>query len=140
MLQALSQWKSLFWVLTVLLIAGVFMSRHLVGPRAGGGTPSVTVSSQEATEHIGARVEVCGEVVEVVWARGIGGRPTFINFGDDHPNQHFTALIWGEDRAAWTVAPEEQYADREICVTGTIEMHEGTPQIIVSSPQQIQLR
>lgn len=139
MLQAFSRWKSLFLVLTALLVVGLLISRHLVGPR-GSGAPSATITPQEAAEYVGSRVEVCGEVTEVVRARSVGGEPTFINFGGNHPNQRFTALIWGDDRLNWAAAPEEQYADRSICVTGTVEMHEGTPQIIVSSPQQVRLR
>lgn len=138
MLQALSRWKSLFLALSAILVVGLLLSRHLVGPETSEG-PAIEVTAGEAAEHIGSRARVCGEVAGVTHATDIGGNPTFINLERAHPDQPFTALIWGDDRSRWAVAPEQQYAGREICVTGTIERHEGTPQIIVSSPQQIQV-
>lgn len=137
MLQALSRWRTSILVLSALLIAGLFASRHLVGPLSGGGASVGPVTVQEADEHVGERAEVCGRVTEVTWAQDIGGQPTFINFGTEHPEQTFTAVLWGDDRPSWRVAPEDQYLDRTICVTGTIQMHEDTPQIVVSSPGQI---
>lgn len=140
MLQALSRWKSLFLALSAFLVVGLLLSRHLVGPGSAGKGAAVQTSPQEAADHVGKQATVCGEVTGITHAPGIGGEPTFINMGDEHPDQPFTALIWGEDRPRWSVAPEQQYADREICVTGRIEEHEGTPQIIASSPRQIQVR
>lgn len=137
MLQALSRWRTSILVLSALLIAGLFASRHLVGPLSGGHASVGPVSDQEADEHVGERAEVCGRVVDVTWARDIGGRPTFINLGGEHPEQSFTAVIWEDDRPGWRVAPEDQYLDRTICVTGKIQVHEDTPQIVVSSPGQI---
>lgn len=140
MLQALARWKTLFLALSALLVVGLLLSRHLVGPEASGEGPAVEITARDADEHIGNRARVCGKVVGVSHATGIGGEPTFINLDREHPDQPFTALIWGNDRARWSSPPEQQYAGREICVTGTIEDHEGTPQIIVSSPKQVQLR
>lgn len=140
MLQALSRWKSLFLALSAFLVVGLLLSRHLVGPDASGEGPAVEITAREAAEHVGERAKVCGEVAGVTHATGIGGEPTFINLEREHPDQPLTALIWGNDRARWRTAPERRYPGREICVTGEIEMHEGTPQIIVSSPQQIHVR
>lgn len=140
MLRALARWKGLFLGLSALLILGLLLSRHLVGPMAGSDEPAVRVSARDATHYVGDRAQVCGPVAEVVRVSDIGGAPTFINFRREHPDQPFTALIWEQDRRRWRVPPEEQYPNRDICVTGRIQMHEGTPQIVVSSPQQIQVR
>lgn len=126
--------------LSALLVVGLLLSRHLVGPEASGEGPAVEITAREADEYIGNRARVCGRVVGVTHATEIGGNPTFVNLDREHPNQSFTALIWGDDRVRWPSPPEQQYAGREICVTGTIEDHEGTPQIIVSSPKQVQVR
>jgi hypothetical protein len=140
MLQALSRWKTSILVVSALLAVGLFASRHLVGPFSGGSTQVGPVPVDEASKHVGDRAEVCGTVAEVTRARDIGGTPTFINLGGEHPDQSFTALIWGDDRDRWSSAPEDQYAGRDVCVTGTVELHEDTPQITVSSPQQIRVR
>lgn len=140
MLQALSRWKTSILVLSALLVLGLFVSRHLVGPFSGGGAVVGPISPEEAADYIGKRAEVCGSVAEVVQVQDIEGNPTFINLGAEHPNQDFTALIWADDRDRWDTTPEVLYDGQSICISGTVERHEGTPQIIVSSPTQIQLR
>ncbi len=140
MLQALSRWKRSILIVSALLAVGLFASRHVVGPFSGRSAPAGPVAPTAAGNHVGQRAEVCGTVAEVVQVQAIGGQPTFINMGGEHPNQPFTALIWAEDRTRWDRAPEDLYRNRSICVTGTVQRHEGAPQIVVSSPTQIQLR
>jgi hypothetical protein len=140
MLHALSRWKRTILGVSALLAVGLFASRHLVGPFSGGAASVGPISAEEATEHVGQHAEVCGPVAEVVQVRDVGGKPTFINLGGAHPDQSVTALIWEAERTKWDTAPEALYENRSICVTGTVERHEGTPQIVVSSPTQIRLR
>ncbi len=140
MLQALARWKGTIMVVSAVLMLGVVLSRHLVGPLAGGRGTVGPVPADSATAHVGDRAEVCGAVAEVTQVSSIDGEPTFINLGGPHPDQAFTALIWDDDRATWASPPESQYADRRICVTGTVQRHKGTPQIIVSTPAQIQVQ
>ena len=140
MLQALSRWKTTILSVSAVLAVGLFASRHIVGPFSGGSAPVGPVTTEAAAERVGQRAEVCGRVAEVVQARDIKGKPTFINLGDTHPEQPFTALIWDGDRTKWDVAPEDLYGGRTICVTGTIRRHEGTPQVVVSAPAQIRLQ
>ena len=140
MLQALSRWKTTILIVTALLAVGLFASRHIVGPFSGGKGSVGPVVPDAAGEYVGQRAEVCGAVAEVVQARDIGAKPTFVNLGGKHPDQAFTAVIWAEARRRWDTVPEELYRGRSICVTGTVERHEGTPQIVVSSPTQIRRR
>lgn len=138
-LQALSRWKSSILVVSVILTVGLFLSRHLVGPFSGGSASVGPVSPEEAAQYIEQRAKVCGEVAEVTYATRVGGKPTFINLGGTHPDQSFTVLIWEDDRRSWNEAPESRYGGEKICVTGTVRLHKGTPQIAVSSPRQIRI-
>ena len=140
MLQALSRWKRTILIVSALLAVGLFASRHLVGPFSGGSASVGSVAAEAAGEYVGQRAEVCGAVAEVVRVADVGGTPTFVNLGGEHPDQAFTAVIWAEARRRWETAPEDLYRGRSICVTGTVERHEGTPQIVVSVPNQIRLR
>jgi hypothetical protein len=140
MLQALSRWKRTILIVSALLAVGLFASRHLVGPFSGGRASVGPVAAEAADEYVGQRAQVCGVVAEVVQLRDIGGKPTFVNLGGEHPNQAFTALIWADDRIRWDTAPKTLYGGQSICVTGPVDRHEGTPQIVVSSPSQIRMR
>ncbi|MES3630892.1 MAG: hypothetical protein PPP56_12085 [Longimonas sp.] len=140
MLQRLSEWKSLFIVLTALLLVGLLLSR-VFQPESGNNVePEVTIRATEARSHLDRPAEVCGPVTNTSYLPRIGGEPTFLNMGGSYPDQPFTAVIWGEHRGHWSVAPERLYRDAEICVRGRIRLHEGTPQVEVRHPRQVTRR
>lgn len=126
--------------LVVLMVAGLILSRVYSPERAAVPEPEATITAMQAAEFEGKVVEVCGFVAGVTHRPDIGGSPTFINFEDEHPNQVFTAVIWGDYRNAWRTTPAENYLNRTICVTGRISMHEGTPQINLRTPEQVRIR
>jgi hypothetical protein len=130
--------KKLIPVIVVILLAGLVLSR-VVSPDRQQKIEVITTAS-EAGDHQGKYAEVCGEVVTVQTIRQIGGEPTFINFEEDYPNQYFTGVIWGEDRLAWDNSLEDLYTNRQICVEGYIRIHEGTPQIRITSPGQVRYK
>lgn len=140
MLRTLARWKTTILGVSAVVFVGLLASRHLVGPLSNGGATVGPVPAAEAERHVGKRAEVCGTVVDGVQRSDIEGAPTFLNVGDAHPDQDVTALIWASDRRKWASPPESLYEGTSICVTGTVELHEGTPQIIVSSPRQIRGR
>ena len=128
--------KYIFPVLIVIMVLGLVLSR-IYQPDNSPPEPEIRISASEANEHIGKAAEVCGTIVSVNYIAQLGGKPTFINFGRPHPNQLFTAVIWGNNRPKWDVPPERHYINKNICVRGRIEIHDGTPQIVVKHPEQI---
>ncbi len=140
-MRSLRKWiKYLFPVLVVILLLGLIFSR-VYQPESGSNLdPQVRVNAFEASDHIGITAEVCGRVASAEYVTMVVGDPTFLNLEQPHPDQPFTAIIWGEDRHHWQTPPDQLYNNREICVTGQIENHEGTPQIRVTSPEQIRER
>lgn len=96
------------------------------------------ISWDEATEHVGEEVTLCGPVMDSHYAEASNGQPTFLNLGEKYPNpDRFTIVIWGHDRDKFLTDPTQSYQDQEICVTGTIEEYNGALEIIVSEPAQI---
>ncbi|WP_445666155.1 hypothetical protein [Fodinibius sp. AD559] len=126
-------------ILIIVMVLGLVLSR-IYQPKPAIPSPKVRISAAEAINHIGTPAKVCGKVVSADFVREIGGNPTFLNFGQPHPNQLFTAVIWGEDRSKWGTPLGQKFGKRYICVIGTIEMHKGTPQIIVNEREQIELQ
>ena len=95
-----------------------------------------TYTSEQAKSHIGENATVCGVVASTHFAASSRGEPTFLNLDKPYPNQVFTILIWQNDRAKFGV-PERDYANKSICVTGTIQDYRGIPEIIARSSSQI---
>lgn len=131
--------KYIFPALILVMIAGLVLSR-VYQPDPSFPEPEVQIKAVEAVDYIGTPAEVCGEVASADYLLQVGGKPTFLNLGRAYPNQPFTAVIWGNNRGKWSVPPEQRYANREICVSGLIDNHEGTPQIIIDSPEQIEIQ
>jgi hypothetical protein len=92
----------------------------------------------DAASHVGEQATVCGEVTGAKFSDHRKRKPTFIDFGPPHPNQFFTALIWGEYRDKFDYVPESLFG-KTICVSGTITEHKGKPEIKVSDPSQIKV-
>ena len=92
----------------------------------------------EAVNHIGEEATVCGDVTGTKFSDHRKRQPTFIDFGPPHPNQLFTALIWGENRDKFDYPPESLLG-KTVCVSGTITEHKGRPEIKVSEPSQIRV-
>ena len=104
-----------------------------------GRANSSPISASEAASHVGESARVCGLVVSASYATGTRGQPTFLNLDRAYPNHVFTALIWGNKRAAFPYAPEA-LRGQSICVKGTIELYKGRAEIIVSKPSEIEVQ
>lgn len=99
------------------------------------------ISWNEAACCVGQAVMVCGPVAGAKYASSSKGQPTFLDLGKPYPDpERFTVVIWGDDRGNFPQPPEEFYAGKEICVTGTVELYKGAPQIVVREPAQIAVR
>jgi hypothetical protein len=96
------------------------------------------ISPGEAKDHVGENSTVCGEVASTHYAPRTRGNPTFMNLDRAYPNQIFTVLIWGSDRPKFGI-PEQTYRSKHICVTGTISVYRGVPEVIVREPLQIRI-
>jgi len=101
---------------------------------ASAGLPRLL--SYQAKNHLGENATVCGVVVSTKYLESKGRSPTLLNLDKPYPQQPFTIVIWGADRAKFG-KPEESYANKRVCVTGTITEFRGTPEIVAKDPAQI---
>src|SRR5271163_3849637 len=101
--------------------------------------PSSKITARESKDHVGETQTVCGKVVSTRYASGSKGQPTFLNLDEPYPKEIFTILIWGDDRSKFGT-PETAYHDNTARVTGKITSYRGTPEIVVTAPNQIVLQ
>ncbi|TGD61990.1 nucleotide-binding protein [Tabrizicola sp. WMC-M-20] len=94
-----------------------------------------TISPQDAAQHIGASMTVEGVVAQVSVS---GGGTTFINFGGRYPDHVFYGVIFTSN--AEDFPNVESLEGRSVALTGTVDLYKGKPQIILNSPDQIELR
>jgi len=102
-------------------------------------TQTAHLTAAEAKNHVGETATVCGRVASVHFAEKAKGLPTFMNLDMPYPHQIFTILIWGADRPKFG-DPERTYRDRKVCVSGKITSHREIPEIVITTPGQIQIQ
>ena len=57
-----------------------------------------TISSSDATNHVGQKKTICGFVAGTKYAVKSHGAPTFLDMDKAYPNQPLTIVIWGSDQ------------------------------------------
>lgn len=95
-----------------------------------------TLSAEEAAGHVGETATVCGTVASARFAQRLKAQPTFLNLEKPYPDQLFTIVIFGRDRAKFG-APEKTLLRQRICVTGAISLYRGRPEMILDDPAQL---
>ncbi|HEX7905842.1 MAG TPA: hypothetical protein VF487_18350 [Chitinophagaceae bacterium] len=99
----------------------------------------ISIKLEDVSKHTGDSVKVCGKVYGIRYLADTKNSPTFINMGAAFPNQQLTVVIWGDVRGQFETAPEELFKDKEICVTGRIQLYKEKVQIVVTKKEKISL-
>jgi micrococcal nuclease len=98
---------------------------------------AATYSAEEAGRHAGETATVCGTVVSAHFSQRSKTQPTFLNLDKSYPDQVFTIVIFGRDRAKFGT-PETALLRQRLCATGPITLYQGRPEMIVAEPSQLQ--
>lgn len=94
------------------------------------------LQAADAAHHVGETATVCGAVASAKYDADLKSQPTFLDFEKPYPDQVFTVVIFGSDRAKFG-APESSLRGKRICVTGKIQDRNGLPQMILNDPKQL---
>lgn len=115
-----------------LRLRGNQSTRASAEARPGDG---LQLDAFDANRHVGEVATVCGRVAG---GRYLGGDGlTFLNLERRYPNQPFTIVVPSSTRRAMGGTPETDLPGMDVCVAGRIELHRGTPQILVHDPAQL---
>src|SRR5271155_5186457 len=95
-----------------------------------------SIPPDEAASQVGQTATVCGVVASTKFDAHLRSRPTFLDFGRPYPDQVFTAVIFGANRAKFGT-PETTLQGKHVCVSGSIREYRGRPEIILSDPGQL---
>jgi len=95
--------------------------------------PVGIVPWQDAGDYLGQTITVSGRIVRA----NDTGKITFLNFSKDR--DQFVAVVFADDYGEFPAPPSELYDGEEVWITGEIDSYKGAPQIVVSSPNQVEL-
>ena len=99
------------------------------------------ISPKDAARYDGKVVTVCGLVSSARYLAESTGRanshnPTFLNFGGKFPNHDFTAVIFEDNREKFG-EPEKSCLNKNVCVTGKIQIYHDKPEVVLTEPGQL---
>lgn len=95
------------------------------------------ITLTELNDHIGDSITVTGKVYGIKYFENAKESPTLINIGAAYPNQLLTVVIYGDDRKKLSIVPEKAFSDKELSISGKVELFKGKPQIVIHSENQI---
>jgi len=98
-------------------------------------SPTNCVSYLQAANYVGQSRTVEGKIFRT-YASSKG--TVFLDFHDPYQG-YFEVTIFASDVNNFPFSPVSFYLNKEVRVTGTIEMYQGAPEIIVHSPSQIEV-
>jgi hypothetical protein len=106
-----------------------------------GNISAQRVTLDEVKNHVGTGtpVTVCGKVYGGKYLESAVNTPTLLDVGANYPNQLLTLVIFGENLSAFPKSPETYFLNKDVCVTGQVIDYNGKPEIVLRSPEQIQL-
>jgi hypothetical protein len=98
------------------------------------------IKVEDAKDNIGDTVKVCTKIFGALINDNAKGEGTYLFAGGNFPDAPLTILIRNENRRYFDYKPEKDLKDREVCITGRIELVKDKPQIFVSRQSQIEIQ
>ena len=97
-----------------------------------------TIPASKALENVGKNVTVCSDVKSTYF--NSKSNMTYLNLGAAYPNQELTVVIFADDLKKFSEAPATLFANKNVCVTGTVKLYKEKPEIILTDPKDIEVK
>ncbi len=95
------------------------------------------ISPDDAPKRVGDSITVCGKIFGGRYFETSNGSPTLLNMGAPFPASPLTVMIPGDVRNKIGYAPEIQLKDKNVCVTGRIQLFKDKPEIVIYNMSQL---
>lgn len=98
------------------------------------------IKIEEAKDNVGDTVKVCTKILNVVFEENAKGSPTWLYSTTDNANAPLTFVIWGEKRKSFDYKPEKDLKERDVCISGKIELLKEKPILVIDKQSQIDIK
>lgn len=98
--------------------------------------PAQTITCGEVSSYVGQSITICTEVKGVSVDSAIKQIPTLLFLCAPFPRQVLNVVIRKDVAAKFSTSPTT-WNGKQICVTGTISIYKGKPEIVVKNKDQI---
>jgi len=117
-----------------------FLFTLLVISIAFGAVAQKEIKPEDAKDNVGKTVKICTKIQLAVYHENLDGRPTRLFTSADSAHSPVTFIIWGENRRNFDYQPEKDLKEREVCITGKIELLTGKPVIVIEKQSQVSVK
>ena len=94
------------------------------------------IKASKAKNYVGKNVIVEGYVIDTYRSTT---NTVFLNFEKPYPNAYFTGVIFSSNQYKFMQQPEDYYLNKTIRIKGIIKTYKSKPEILLESPNQIEL-
>lgn len=98
------------------------------------------ISVKDIAKYVGDTVQFCSKVYTSHYYEGADGKPTLLDVRSASTEPLVSTLILGEDRKLFNDAPEKLYTNRDVCMSGTVQIVNGVPQMLIRKRDQIKVK
>lgn len=98
------------------------------------------IKVEEAKEFVGDTVKVCTKIFDTNYDEASKGSPTYLYTSSNQPAAALTFIIWGEKRKSFDYKPEKDLKEREVCITGKIELLKDKAVLIIDKQSQVDIK
>ena len=98
------------------------------------------IKVEEVKDNVGDTVKICTKIFDSNYEENSKGSPTYLYTSAHNPNSTLTFIIWGDKRKFFDYKPEKDLKEREVCVTGKIELLKDKPVMVIDKQSQIDIK
>ena len=98
-----------------------------------------TVPLDSVAKYEGKLITVCSKVTGTHVSNG-DMKNVSLNFGKPFPDNSFSVFIKEEDLKNFKYNPSESLKEKTVCVTGTVKIYKGKPEIVITKEDQLTVK
>lgn len=124
---------------TSLLLLSELVTSKVISSEAASYTYIKSIDLEDVSRHIGDSVSVCGKVLSSYYLKSALNKPTLLTVGTNTQDL-LTLVIYEADRKNFKEAVEKYFLDKDICISGRLEMKNNKAQIVIRKEQDLSLK
>lgn len=97
------------------------------------------INIKDIGQHIGDSVQFFGKVFSARFFDSSDNKPTVLDINQNYGDKLANIIIWGNERNNFNKEPEKLYIDRDVCISGVVQLNNNIPQIILHNKSQIKV-
>ena len=98
------------------------------------------IKAEEARNNVGDTVKICTKIVDAVFDETAKGSPTILYISNDNTATPISFIIWADKRKFFDYKPDKDLKERDVCITGKIELYKEKPVIIIDKQSQVDIK